>query len=213
MISRAHSLVVAVVFLTVLLSCSARRIPPALPDVTLDSVTVLRVQRSLRVAIRDDTTSALLNPASNYCLAFRDTLGREFFDREHQRDWPLLRPIHPMPTCPRTYASMVYRVDSSGRALDPPPAGYVDPHRITVMLPREEGSQWTIALEVARGMATWRIKCVGSDTASVRCETTEFRVSFRSGITGVAAAGGAVVRAEALAGLASTARFCLIRRS
>lgn len=44
--------------------------------------------------------------------------------------------------CPRTYASMILRVDSAGRPLDPPPAGYVDPHYVWVGRPQFQQRQY-----------------------------------------------------------------------
>lgn len=62
--------------------------------------------------------------------------------------------------CPRTYTSMIVTVDSLGRRVNPPPRGYVDPHRVEIMVP----GQWTndrmdVDVRVIQGTRTEKYLC------------------------------------------------------
>lgn len=169
-------LTLAAVFLATLTGCAHRRVNTAQPSPTLDSLSVARIQQSFSAAFRSYSASPLLSPASTFCLAFRDSLQREFFDRDH-RAWALHRPVRPMDECPRTYAWVIARVDGNGRPIDAPPRGHVDPHRILVELPRLVGAEWTVILRMARGMTSWVITCVGTDGSRVRCLEGQIHIS------------------------------------
>ena len=168
---------VTAVFLSTLTGCVPTRFNTTLPSSTLDRSTVARIQQSFAAAFRTYGASPLLTPARTFCLAFRDSLQREFHDLDHKHAWALPRPVRPMDQCPRTYAWDVSRVDGNGRPLDAPPRGHVDPHRILVELPRLVGSEWTVILRMTRGMSSWVVTCVGTEGGRVRCLEDQFHIS------------------------------------
>jgi hypothetical protein len=168
---------IAAVMLATLTGCAPRRVNTAPPSSTLDRLSVARIQQSFSAAFRSNGASPLLTPASTFCLAFRDSLQREFYDRDHEHAWALSRPVRAMDECPRTYAWAISRVDGNGRPIDAPPRGHVDPHRILVELPRLVGAEWTVILRMARGMTSWVITCVGTDGGRVRCLEGQIHVS------------------------------------
>ncbi len=63
--------------------------------------------------------------------------------------------------CPQTYDRMVFLVDSTGRALNPArPAGYVDPHLLTVREQRLVGVDSALAvLDAHQGTRFWSYRC------------------------------------------------------
>jgi hypothetical protein len=168
---------IAAVLLATLTGCAPQRVNTALPSSTLDRLSVARIQQSFSAAFRSYGASPLLTPASTFCLAFRDSLQREFYYRDHEHAWVLPRPVRAMDQCPRTYAWAISRVDGNGRPVDAPPRGHVDPHRILVDLPRPVGAEWTVILRMARGMTSWVITCVGTDGGRVRCLEGQIHIS------------------------------------
>jgi hypothetical protein len=168
---------IAAVVTATLSGCAPRRVNTTVPSRTLDRLSVARIQQSFSAAFRTYGASPLLTPASTFCLAFRDSLQREFHVRDHDQAWALPRPVRPMDQCPRTYAWDVSRVDGNGRPVDAPPRGHIDPHRILVELPTQVGSEWTVILRMARGMTSWVVTCVGTDGGRVRCLEDRVHVS------------------------------------
>jgi hypothetical protein len=147
-----------------------------LPDSTLSEVDAARVTLALRTAILADSASPLLE-AQTFCLALRDRSGKAFLDYGHLGLWTLHRPVVPMHACPRTYASMIARIDRNGRLADPPPKGHIDPHRITVDPPRPDSTGWTVDLVVGHEMASWDITCRGDVQGGISCVRGAFRIS------------------------------------
>jgi hypothetical protein len=82
--------------------------------------------------------------------------------------------------CPRTYASMIARVDSLGRRVDPRPLGYVDPYALTVGRPQFTSTShgWIHALE-QQGTSGRAYLCTVQRVqgrATARCQTVRYWV-------------------------------------
>jgi hypothetical protein len=80
---------------------------------------------------------------------------------------PGLRPVAPR-DCPRTYTTMIVQVDSLGRRVDPPPPGWVDPHRLSLI-----GTVPISGVQVMVDMEIW----VGTSGSRQRC------LARRNGVT------------------------------
>lgn len=83
--------------------------------------------------------------------------------------------------CPRTYASMIRVVDSTGRPVDERPAGYIDPFWVRLWAPRRGFANETI-VRVELGQGTWgrRYLCEvlpGSPQLRVQCGQVDSWIS------------------------------------
>ena len=161
----------------VLGACRHAPPPPTAPAMPR-RLPALAVDDSLRPALLAVGRAALddaLNRTKDtgaVCIVFVEHDGRAFrpeqtdllalADSAEQRDLP--RRFVSITNCPRTYASMILRVDASGNPVDPAPRGYVDPHILSIevperWVPKPDERSITVIVRVAQGTGTDEYQC------------------------------------------------------
>jgi hypothetical protein len=136
------------------------------PLVLADSVRNLILAAGRMVV---DSAFATVRDTAPACVSFVN-------ERTHFRPEPAdlrrladsRRRFVPRTQCPRTYTSMIARVDSRGRPVDPAPRGYVDPHYLQFVLPgRWTGDRLDIDIRVVQGTRAVTYLCVTRLTEGV----------------------------------------------